>query len=65
MSKSYPVVEIKCNECQKVLTVNIRDQVDKKTDKFYIEPNYQGWAIRDGNHTQDYCKECNEKFKGD
>lgn len=66
MAKSFPVIDIKCDECGKEMSIGL--EYDNERERWlnathvYVRDNHSGWQIRFGGGVRDYCKECNHKF---
>jgi hypothetical protein len=72
VAKSYPIMDVKCNECGDAVAIEIpyRNEFDRWTRASSNEPvawvpkNFGGWALAPGNDGSDYCPKCVEK-RGD
>jgi hypothetical protein len=69
MSKSYPHIDIKCNDCE-VITLGVPIIYESDNDRWtrmatnpiaQYDPNYKGWKLSDGVTEPDYCPRCVEK----
>jgi hypothetical protein len=70
MAKSYPVIDIKCNECGSEVKYKIPYESDldrwtragRRDTTIFIPPQYRGWTIRGGNTGTDLCPKCTKEF---